>query len=212
MTTVNPPIAHSGFDFLGKAALVLVTFQFGGLAHMMIVQGMDGPPKGYLYIVMITALFAGTQRRLARSQIARGAVSWLTASRAAVLAVLVIASALVVFRGLTAPPAREFVITAGFATMWAAIALKGAAAGRFRQGGYLGLRVYWTMHSRLAWDRAHRVLGRVLFWGGLVGLAASFVMPLPASAALLFATIAVAVSLALLESRRTWRDDPDRIG
>ena len=79
-------------------------------------------------------------------------------------------------------------------------------------GGYLGLRVYWTTHSRLAWDRAHRVLGRVLFWGGLVGLAASFVMPWPASFALFFATVALAVSLALLESWRTWRDDPDRNG
>jgi uncharacterized membrane protein len=96
--------------------------------------------------------------------------------------------------------------------MWAALALKGAAAGRFKPGGYLGLRVYWTTHSRLAWDRAHRVLGRVLFWGGLVGLAAGFVMPWPASFALFFATVVLAVSLALLESWRTWRDDPDRTG
>ena len=212
MTTATPPVAHAGFDFLCKAALVLLTFQFGGLAHMMVVQGLDGPPKGYLYIVMLTALFAGTQRRLARAQVARGAVTWFTASRAAVFAVLVIASVLVVFRGLATPPARDVTITAVVAAMWAALALKGAAAGRFKPGGYLGLRVYWTTHSRLAWDRAHRVLGRVLFWGGLVGLAASFVMPWPASFALFFATVALAVSLALLESWRTWRDDPDRTG
>jgi uncharacterized membrane protein len=129
-----------------------------------------------------------------------------------VLGVLVIASLLVVFRGLATPPAREVTITATFAAMWAALALKGAAAGKFKPGGYLGLRVYWTTHSRLAWDRAHRVLGRVLFWGGLVGLAASFVMPWPASIALFFATVALAVSMALLESWRTWRDDPDRTG
>jgi uncharacterized membrane protein len=96
--------------------------------------------------------------------------------------------------------------------MRSTLALKGAAAGRFKPGGYLGLRVYWTTHSRLAWDRAHRVLGRVLFWGGLVGLATSFVMPWPASIALFFATVTLAVSLALLESWRTWRDDPDRTG
>ena len=212
MTTATPPVAHAGLDFLGKAALVLLTFQSGGLAHMMVVQGLDGPPNGYLFIVMVTALFAGTQRRLARAHVARGAVTWFTASRAAVFAVLVITSVLVVFRDLATPPAREVTITAVFAAMWAALALKGAAAGRFKPGGYLGLRVYWTTHSRLAWDRAHRVLGRVLFWGGLAGLAGSFVMPWPASIALFFATIALAVSLALFESWRTWRDDPDRIG
>jgi uncharacterized membrane protein len=76
----------------------------------------------------------------------------------------------------------------------------------------LGLRVYWTTHSRLAWERAHRVLGRVLFWGGLAGLAMSFVMPMFASLALLGATLTLAVLLALFESRRSWRDDPDRPG
>ena len=212
MTTVTAPVAHAGLDFLGKAALVLLTFQFGGLAHMMVVQGLDGPPTGYLFIVMLTALFAGTQRRLARAQVARGAVTWFTASRAAVFAVLVISSVLVVFRGLATPPARELTVTAIVTAMWAALALKGAAAGRFKPGGYLGLRVCWTTHSRLAWDRAHRVLGRVLFWGGLVGLATGFVMPWPASIALYSATVALAASLALLESWRTWRDDPDRKG
>jgi uncharacterized membrane protein len=212
MTTAPSPVAHAGLDFLGKAALVLLVFQVGALAHMMVVQGLGGPPNGYLFIVMLTALFAGTQRRLARTEVARGAVSWFTASRAAVLAVLVITSLLIAFRGLATPPARDVSVTATFAAMWAALALKGAAAGKFKPGGYLGLRVYWTTHSRLAWERAHRVLGRVLFWGGLVGLAASFVMPWPASIAHLFATVALAVSLALLESWRTWRDDPDRTG
>jgi uncharacterized membrane protein len=212
MTTATPPVAHAGLDFLSRAALVLLTFQAGGLAHMMVVRGMDGPPTGYLYLVMLAALFAGVQRRLSRTQVARGAVAWLTASRAAVFAVLALASALVVFDGLATRPARDLTITALVAAMWAALALKGAAAGRFKPGGYLGLRVYWTTHSRLAWDRAHRVLGRVLFWGGLAGLAASFVMPWFASFALWFATVALAGSLALLESWRSWRDDPDRNG
>jgi len=212
MTTVTPPANHAGFELVGKAALVLFMFQVGGLAHMMIVQGQDGPPNGYLFIVMFTALFAGMQRRLAGSQVARGAVTWVTASRVALLAVLAIISLLVVFRGLAAPPARDVSVTAMLAAMWAAIALKGAAAGKFKPGGYLGLRVYWTMRSRLAWDRAHRVLGRVLFWGGLLGLAASFVMPWAASMALFTVTVMLAVLLALFESWRAWRDDPDRTG
>lgn len=212
MTTATPPVAHAGLDVLGKSALVLLTFQVGGLGHMMIVRRLDDPPNGYLFLVMAAALFAGTLRRHARAPIPRGAVAWFTASRAAVLVALAIASALVIFDGLTAAAARELSFTALGAAMWAAIALKGAVSGRFKPGGYLGLRVYWTTHSRLAWDRAHRVLGRVLFWGGLFGLAANFVMPWPASIALFSVTVALAVSLALLESWRSWRVDSRRDG
>jgi len=207
-----PPVAHSGFDFLSKAALVLFTFQIGAVAHMILGQGMDGPPNGYLFIVMITALFATAQRRLASASIGRGAAAWMTASRTAVLAILVLVSLLVVFRVLFTPSALEIGTTGVSATLWAAIALKGAAAGKFRPGGMLGLRVYWTTHSRLAWERAHRVLGRVLFWAGLAGLATSFVIPTFASLALWAATVALAVLLALFESRRSWRGDPDRLG
>jgi uncharacterized membrane protein len=206
------PVAHYGFDFLSKAALVLFTFQIGALVHMILGQGMDGPPNGYLFTVMITGLFATAQRRLATASIGRVAAAWMTASRTAVLAMLVIVSLLVVFRGLFTPPALEIATTGVSAALWAALALKGAAAGKFRPGGMLGLRVYWTTHSRLAWARAHRVLGRVLFWGGLAGLATSFVIPTFASLALGAATVALAISLALLESRRSWRDDPDRLG
>jgi uncharacterized membrane protein len=206
------PVAHSGFDFLSKAALVLFTFQIGALAHMILGQGMEDPPKGYLFIVMITVLFASAQRRLAAVPIGRGAAAWMTASRTAALAMLVIVSLLVVFRGLFTPPAVKIATTGVSAALWAAIALKGAAAGKFKPGGRLGLRVYWTTHSRLAWERAHRVLGRVLFWGGLAGLATSFVIPTFASLALWCATVALAVSLALVESRRSWRNDPDRLG
>jgi uncharacterized membrane protein len=206
------PVSHSGFDFLAKAALVLFMFQIGAAAHMILWQGVDGPPKGYLFIVMITALFASAQRRLASASIGRGAAAWMTGSRTAVLAVLVLVSLLVVFRGLFTPPALNIGITGVSVTLWAAIALKGAAAGKFRPGGMLGLRVYWTMHSRLAWERAHRVLGRVLFWAGLAGLATSFVLPAFMSLALWAATVALGVLLALFESRRSWRGDPDRLG
>ncbi len=183
MTAAAHPVTHSGLEFLGKAALVLLTFQFAALAQMMVAHGLAGTPNGYFFIVMVTALFAAAQRRPARNQVPRGAVRWYTASRAALLAVLAVVSLLVVFRSLATPPVRDVTMSLVVATIWAALALKGAAAGRFKPGGYLGLRVYWTTHSRLAWDRAHRVLGRVLFWGGLAGLAVSFVMPLPSSVA-----------------------------
>jgi uncharacterized membrane protein len=74
------------------------------------------------------------------------------------------------------------------------------------------LCVSWTKQSRLAWDRAHRALGRILFWGGLIGLATSLVLAPFTSLALWPGTVAVAVTAALIESWRAWRLDPDRSG
>jgi uncharacterized membrane protein len=94
--------------------------------------------------------------------------------------------------------------------MWVIIALKGAGVGRLKPGAAMGLCVSWTIESRLAWDRAHRVLGRVLFWGGLVGLATSLVVPPLTSIAMWGGTVGLAVAAALFESWRTWRFDPER--
>jgi uncharacterized membrane protein len=94
--------------------------------------------------------------------------------------------------------------------MWAIIALKGAGVGKLKPGSAMGLRVPWTLQSRLAWDKAHRALGRVLFWGGLIGLATSLVVHPLISVAMWLGTIGLAVTTALIESWRTWRLDPDR--
>ena len=89
---------------------------------------------------------------------------------------------------------------------------EGAGIGKLKPGSAMGLCVPWTKQSRLAWDRAHRTLGRVLFWGGLIGLATSLVVNPLVTVALWFITVALAVSTALFESWRTWRIDPERRG
>jgi hypothetical protein len=200
------------FDFVSKAALAVLAVQLGVFAHMMFVQGRDDPPSGFLILVMCTALFASAQRRRGAGTLNPGAAGWVFASRIALLAMLVIGSLVIGFRSMVPDDVALLVPPALYAFMWAAIALKGAAAGKFTPGGRMGLCVYWTTHSRLAWDRAHRVLGRVLFWGGLAGLAANFVVHPLTSIALWIAVVASAVTLALIESWRTWRMDPDRSG
>jgi uncharacterized membrane protein len=92
------------------------------------------------------------------------------------------------------------------------IVAKGSVIGKLRPGRFLGLRVRWTLTSRLAWDRAHRALGRVELWGGLVGLATAFVVPPRTSVMAWFALVALAVTVALFEARQTWRIDPERHG
>jgi hypothetical protein len=52
----------------------------------------------------------------------------------------------------------------------------------------------------------------VLFWGGLLGLATSLIVDPFTSLALWAATVALAVTTALIESWRAWRFDPRRAG
>jgi uncharacterized membrane protein len=93
--------------------------------------------------------------------------------------------------------------------LWVVIALKGAAMGKLKPGGAIGLRVRWALNSRLAWERAHRTLGRILFWFGLIGLAVSLVIPPMVSIGLWYATVLSGVTLALVEARQAWRADPE---
>ena len=47
----------------------------------------------------------------------------------------------------------------------------GALLGKAGPNPWVGLRVYWTRRSRLAWERANRMLGHIYFLGSLTGLA-----------------------------------------
>jgi uncharacterized membrane protein len=201
------------FDLLGKAGLVVLALQLAIFAKLWHDFGFDRATDGFpLIFVMVTALFVGAQRKLAASPPNHGAARWIFASRLAALALLALGTLLVGFYRLApdvAPP-PDFIPRALSVLMWSIIALKGAGIGKLKPGGPLGLRVSWTLQSRLAWDRAHRVLGRVLFFGGIVGLAASLVAPLPASALMWVLTVGLAVTSGLVESRRAWRLDPER--
>jgi uncharacterized membrane protein len=201
------------FDLLGKVGLVVLALQLAIFAKLWHDVGFDRAIDGFpLILFMATALFVGAQRKLAVSPPNRGAGRWIFASRVAALTMLTLGTLLVGFYRLvpdTAPP-PDFVPRALIVLMWSIIALKGAGIGKLKPGGPFGLRVSWTLQSRLAWDRAHRVLGRGLFFGGIVGLAASLVAPLPTAAVMWFLTVGLAVTGALLEGRRCWRLDPDR--
>ena len=200
------------FGMLARAGLVLITLQLAVFAKMCIDLGFDRATENYPILVMATALFVGSQRKLAARPPNRGAARWLVASRAAALSMLAFATLVIGYHRLvpaTAPP-PELTVQGLFTLMWAIVALKGAAMGKLKPGSAMGLCVRWTKQSRLAWDRAHRTLGRVLFWGGLIGLGSSLMVHPLTSVAMWTSTVALAVTLALFESWRTWRLDPDR--
>jgi uncharacterized membrane protein len=210
MTITTHPEPHRGLDLLGKAAIALFVFQLGALATMLVKGGLDAIPSAYFILVMCTGLFIGAQRRLTQDRANRETANVLFWSRAAVLAIFAVPSVAIAFRDYLDPSAGSYILQAVLSAMWAAITLKGAAAGKFKPGGRLGLCVAWTRQSRLAWDKAHRVLGRILFWGGLAGLATSFALPFLTSMAAWCAVVALAAAGSLFEAWRAWRADPQR--
>ena len=175
--------AHSDFDLLEKAGVILLALQIALFAALWIDTGFEKSSNGFPVFVTATALFVATQRRLAAAPPNRGAARWLLASRATVLAMLALGTLTVAFYRLVpdARPAPDYIPRGLFALMWVVIALKGAAVGKLKPNRFVGLRVSWTLTSRHAWDKAHRTLGRALFWIGLAGLAGSLSIPPPTS-------------------------------
>lgn len=94
---------------------------------------------------------------------------------------------------------------------WLAIALSGGRLGKISPNRLVGVRVYWTFKSRLAWDRSNRLVGRLFFWGSLLGLAT---LPFLSAVGMVVTMLAVVLSatvLGLFEAWRAWKSDPERL-
>jgi uncharacterized membrane protein len=86
----------------------------------------------------------------------------------------------------------------------------GAMIGKAGPNPFVGVRTYWSMRSRLAWDKSNRLAGRLMFGIGLIGLLASpFTDPRVALPVLIVAILLSAAASAV-ESWRVWRTDPER--
>lgn len=81
--------------------------------------------------------------------------------------------------------------------------------GKVRSNFMFGIRTPWTLTSNVAWDKTHRLGGRLLFLVGLAGIVVNLVTPvmgLRITLALLFASLMFMV----LYSWLVWRTAPDR--
>lgn len=108
--------------------------------------------------------------------------------------------------GLTPDGAALF----GHLTISFALAGIGAYLGKVAPNPLIGVRTPWTFASRLAWDKSNRLMGRLFFWGGLAGIVVAPFAPQPAGLQVLAAGLLASAALAVFESWRVWREDPDR--
>lgn len=197
------PLLHFGL-------LVLLALQAALIAARVLSSGADallGAPFG---VMAATLVLAASNRKLAADPHVGVLTGWLVTLRGVVALVLVAATGALIFDRYVSATAPDEFARGVCALLWLVLTIKGALVGKLKPNGVIGLRVPWTLESRLAWDKAHRTLGRALFWIGLAGLASSLSIPPAISMALIVAAVVSAVTLALIEARSAWRSDPER--
>jgi uncharacterized membrane protein len=86
----------------------------------------------------------------------------------------------------------------------------GNVLGKIRPNWFIGIRTPWTLSSKDAWVRAHRLGGWVLIAGGLVFMAAGVVGAEWAMWAA-SATLGVGMLGVTVYSYFVWRADPDKV-
>lgn len=86
----------------------------------------------------------------------------------------------------------------------------GNRMGTVRANYMFGIRTPWTLTSDLAWDKTHRLMGRLFFVSGLVLVLLSlFGRPEVVLAAMLV-LIGLILVVGFAYSYRVWKTDPDK--
>ena len=192
----------------GAQGPVPVHFNLDGQANGWADRGQIGLIIAGIAAVNLLAI-AGARarrRRLPASDQPRGAAL----TEAAVLVLTSLTAGLMASLAFGQPPGGLFAHRGGPAFLWLLMAAIGAIQGKVPPNLALGVRTPWTLSSRLAWDKSNRLAGRLFFWGGLVGLAATPFIPPAAGLRLGISVVLIFAGLAVLESWRVWRRDPDR--
>jgi uncharacterized membrane protein len=86
----------------------------------------------------------------------------------------------------------------------------GAFLGRTKPNPVVGVRTYWSLRSRLAWDKSNRLAGRLFSVVGVLGLIATAAAPLPLGFHAMMIGVIISSLIAAVESWRVWRTDPNR--
>lgn len=88
--------------------------------------------------------------------------------------------------------------------------LFGSVLGKIAPNPWVGVRTYWALTSRTAWDKSNRLVGRLWFWCGLVALPAALLGPQPHTTIGITAVLLITALAGVFESWRVWNADPER--
>jgi uncharacterized membrane protein len=204
----QPDSTSAPFNVLLQATAVLLVFQAVFLLARIFNDGENS--GGMAAILGATIMQLGLTRRLSIDPQGRHAGVYVAVWRYAALTLLGVLTVIVAFNTYAPAAVPKQVPTSIAMLVPAVIALKGAVLGKLQPNGILGLRLRWTLQSRLAWELAHRLMGRILFFGGLTGVAAAPFVPVLATFAGIAALVLIAMTAGIIKSWRVWQTDPER--
>jgi uncharacterized membrane protein len=79
-----------------------------------------------------------------------------------------------------------------------------------RRNFMIGFRTRWTLTSDLAWEKTHRLAGRLLMLVGLWSIFAAFQFDVATLGVAITLPMLAVVALCTVYSYRVWRDDPNK--
>jgi len=210
---IVPALALAGFGWMGTDATTQIPVHWG----------VDGQPDRYggraeaflllpTIMIVLTGVFAilpsidPRGRNLQRSRIVLGTV-WI-----GVLALMLLVQAILVGLGLgwVAASDETLVPTLILSGVGALYLLLGNVLGKARPNWFVGIRTPWTLSSDLAWDKTHRLTGRLMVVGGLVLLTGVWLLPVDRQIWLVLASALTPAATGIIYSFFVWRSDPAR--
>lgn len=198
--------AGAGIAFAGP--LELMPYHFGADGRADAWAGRQAIGSGVAVLGLLTGVLAGGMGVAAARAEDRARAR---ALRFGQLLILLVFFTLTLFAGVSSVTGLVSLgAAAPMAGLSALFLIIGAVAGRVGPNPIVGVRTPWSLKSRLAWDRSNRLAGRLFFLIGLAGLAAAPVAPQPLGYQVLLGAVVGAAFLAVVESWRVWRTDPDR--
>ncbi|RYF90322.1 MAG: SdpI family protein [Caulobacteraceae bacterium] len=212
--------AAAGVVVLAQLGLAVCTARFGSTGPVAMHFDITGAPDRWsdrieaagviLVIAAITAACAGAMAfSLRTSQPDAARRRGLTIGMGIILAATG-AVALLPFILATPSFAPEQAGRMGGAFLCLILAIAGAVLGKVPPNALVGVRTPWSLNSRLSWDRSNRLAGRLFFWGGLIGLPVSLLLPPQVAMGGVTAAVLLIAVYVVVESWRVWRADPDR--
>ena len=82
--------------------------------------------------------------------------------------------------------------------------------GKARPNWFFGVRTPWTLSSDLAWDKTHRLTGRLMVLCGLAMLIGVVLAPPQLAFWIMLAGALIPTGTGVVYSYLVWRSDPDR--
>jgi uncharacterized membrane protein len=187
-------------------------------AQVPIHWGVDGQVNGYapkavglLLIPALTVGIAGLFYFLPRFEpraqnLARSGPAYVRMA-SAVLILMVVVQLVVVASALGRPVDATAVLSVGIGALFIVL---GDLLGKVRSNFMFGVRTPWTLASDLAWNRTHRLVGRLFVVLGFAVILAGVIGGGWPLFVVLIGGIVVILVVAFVYSYRVWKVDPNR--